>query len=461
LKNDYYIWRIPGYITSAVQKGDPVVINSLPKDIIECIKEGKYYRFSPDSIVHLREPNLSGIIDRGWGIPRMLSIFPHLYFVQLMHRYNEALAIDYVIPTRVISPAAQAAGSVSETGEPVLGLSRNLFKQQLERELEKQRRDPTRILISPIPLQYQVLGGEAKSLAPVELLTFGVDTLLSSIGLPVEMYKGTMQVQAMPLALRMMENSMSFIPKVLNRALKFIINRICAIMGWPTPLAYLEKVTVADDLQRQLAKLQLMMQGVISQTTGLKALGIDLKEEFLRMLEDERFKSEASQLIQEKMQEKGQISSFVSGMQSQVLNEALMGAQQGAMAGGGGTVAMPQGGGGAIAGAAPAAAAAGGGGAAPFTPGASPQQITLAALLSGQVPAALIQSMSPEDLEMVAQQIAQELFMKPEAIRLSELRKLKQVQPLIHARVAVILEELRSQTRLMGGELLKQLQGMM
>jgi hypothetical protein len=120
------------------------------------------------------------------------------------------------------------------------------------------------------------------------------------------------------------------------------------------------------------------------------------------------------------------------------------GAAAGGATGGGGTGVPPE------------AAAAG----QPFSQASSPQQITLAALLSGQVPAAMIQSMSPQDLEQVAQQIAQELFMKPEAIRLSELRKLKQVQPLIHARVVVLLEELRHQTRLMGGELLRQLQGM-
>lgn len=454
LRNDYYIWRIPGYFASAIKDGDPVVLNSTPADIIDAIKQNKYYRFHTDSILHLREPNLAGIIDRGWGIPRMLTIFPHLFFVQLMHRYNEALAMDYVIPTRVISPAAQASAAVSETGEPVLALSRSLFKSQMEKELAQQRRDPTRIIISPIPIQYQVLGGEAKALAPVELLSFGVDILLSSLGLPIEMYKGTMQVQAMPIALRIMENSMGFIPKILNRALRFIINKLCSIMNWPTPTVNLEKVTMADDLQRQLAKLQLMMQGLISQTSGLKALGIDMKEEFLRMLEDERFKSEASQKLQKQMQQEGQLSEYVSSISSQALNEALTGVQaqqpETQTAGGGGTQAA----------AAPTGAAGSTGGQQPIPPGVSPQQITLAALLAGQVPTALLQSLSPQDIEQVAQQIAQELFLKPEAIRLSELRKLKQIQPIIHARVIVIMEEMRNQMRLMGGEMIKQLQGM-
>lgn len=457
LQNNEYIWRIPGYISSAVERGDPQILSKIPKQIIDCIKNKKFYKLGQDSILHLREANLAGIIDRGWGIPRMLSIFPHLYFVQLMHRYNEALAMDYVIPTRVISPAVQNAAGVGEGGEPLQLLSRNAFKRTMEQELAIQKRDPSRILISPIPIQYQLLGGEARSLAPVELLNFGVDVLLSSLGLPIEMYKGTMQVQAMPIALRIMENSMSFIPKVLNRALKFIVTKVCNIMKWPTPTVSLEKVTMADDLQRQVAKLQLMLQGIVSQTTGLRALGIDMKEEFLRMLEDEQFKTTISQKMQQKLQREGTLSQMIQGADSDVLNQALMGVQQAGMgmeapAAGGGAGGVPAGAGG--------GGTAAGGGQAPVPPiGASPQQISLAALLSGQVPVAMLQSMSPTDLEQVAQQIAAELINKPESIRLSELRKLKQVHPLIHARVVAILEEIRSRMRLVGGELIRQLQG--
>jgi hypothetical protein len=454
LQNNRYVWRIPGYVKTAVQQGDPGTLSSISLSVLRAIKEDKYFLFEPNSILHLRTPNLCGIIDRGWGVPLMVSLFPHLFFVQLMHRYNEALAMDYVIPTRVISPAAQTTAAAGELGEPLQPFSRSFFKMLMERELSKQKLDPTRILISPIPIQYQLLGGEAKSLAPVELLSFGVDVLLSSIGLPVELYKGTMQVQAMPVALRLMEASLGYIPKMLNRALRFIVESICAFMKWPTPIVNLEKVTLADDLQRQLAKLQLMAQGLISQTTGLKALGIDMKEEFLRMLEDEQFKSMVVQKMQQKMQQTGTISQMVQAATSQVLQEALTGAQP--------QPAMPAPGGGqaAQAGGAPAS----GGGAAPpqggmaVTPGASPQQITLAALLSGQVPVAMLQRLTPEEMEQIARQIAQELFNKPESIRLSEMRKLKQIHPLIHARVLTIMEEMRSQLRLAGGELIRQLQ---
>jgi hypothetical protein len=113
---------------------------------------------------------------------------------------------------------------------------------------------------------------------------------------------------------------------------------------------------------------------------------------------------------------------------------------------------------------APAPAAAGmGGQQAAAAPGAMAggvsQGVTLDTLLAGQVPAAMLQSLTPNDMEQLAQQFAMELDMKPESIRLSMLRQLKQVHPTIHARTVQLLEEIRSKRRLVGGELLKMMQG--
>jgi hypothetical protein len=52
----------------------------------------------------MREDALAGVRNRGWGISRVLANFRQAWYVQVLHRYNEAIALDYVIPFRLITP---------------------------------------------------------------------------------------------------------------------------------------------------------------------------------------------------------------------------------------------------------------------------------------------------------------------------------------------------------------------
>ncbi len=67
------------------------------------------------------------------------------------------------------------------------------------------RRDPARWNVLPFPLQYQALGGDAQQLAPRDLLEQGMETLLNASGAAVELYRGSLQLQTAPVALRLFE----------------------------------------------------------------------------------------------------------------------------------------------------------------------------------------------------------------------------------------------------------------
>jgi predicted phosphoribosyltransferase len=66
---------------------------------------------------------------------------------------------------------------------------------------------------------------------------------------------------------------------------------------------------------------------------------------------------------------------------------------------------------------------------------------------------------SPQDIKAQAQSLAQQLFIMPEPQKDSELRALKQKNELLHQQTKAELEKLRTQTRMAGGEILKQQQG--
>jgi hypothetical protein len=88
-----------------------------------------------------------------------------------------------------------------------------------------------------------------------------MEILLNNAGVPMELYKGSLQVQSAPAALRLFESQWSHLVHGLNGYIGFIMRKLTQLLGWDRATARLTKVTHADDLQREMAKLQLMMGG--------------------------------------------------------------------------------------------------------------------------------------------------------------------------------------------------------
>jgi hypothetical protein len=294
--------------------------------------------------------------------------------------------------------------------------------------IRARRTDPARWNVLPFPVNYQALGGDASQLAPRDLIEQGLDTLLKCIGMPVELFSGTLSFQAAPAALRLFEANWSHLPHNLNIFLNELVGQLSRVMSWQPVSAKLIRVTHADDLNRQMAKLQLMQGQQISKRTGLKSVGLDYQDEVKQMLEEEKIYAEEQERMQLEMQ---QAQTMKSLSQSP---DMMMGAgDPGASATG-----QPP----AQGGAAPAAPPAGG------MPGQQPSpvdQFLSQRQNSPNVPR------TPEDLQQQAQLIANQLLSMPESIKDGELIKLKRADSTMHALVTSIIDDIRQQARSQGG----------
>lgn len=83
----------------------------------------------------------------------------------------------------------------------------------MQQSLKQVKENPTTWIISPIPVQYQMLGGEAKQLAPVELMEWYTSQILADMGIPQEFRQTTFQVVAPTMGLRMFERQWIHLPK--------------------------------------------------------------------------------------------------------------------------------------------------------------------------------------------------------------------------------------------------------
>lgn len=426
--NCEHIWKIPGTYKTDIQRGELFHLSNVPWEIVEAVKKDKAFKFSNDAIYHMREDALAGVVNRGYGISRVLANFKQAWYCQVLHRYNEAIALDYIIPFRVLSPAARS-GASPESSDPLLSMHMGDFMGHFRRMMEDRRKDPASMHAFPHPVTYQMLGGEATQLAPHELINQGLKTLLDSIGVPMELYSGTLTAQSAPSSLRLFEANWSHLVHQLNRFLHYVVERVAKIMNWEPVTCRLTRVTHADDLNRQMAKLQLMQGGQISKSTGLASVGISHFEEEQKKVDEDLQAAKLQESTQERLQ------------QQEMMSQMLMSPGSG----------MPAG---------PAAPAA------PVPPGAP---MPAGGPPAGPVPAsqtfAAGQPLIPnapttvEELNSVASTLSQQAMTMPsKSQRTSFMLQLRKENPTIHALVKSQISDMERQAALQGRDMILQQQ---
>jgi hypothetical protein len=411
------------------------------QEVLKAIKNNWLFMFHPGQLYHMKEPMVNGIKSRGWGISRCLIDFRQIYYVQTLRRYNEAIALDYVIPFRLITPMPRSGSATPEGGDIMMNQDMGSFMGQVRRMLRRRRRDPAGWNTLPFPVQYQALGGDARQLAPSDLLQMGYDNLLNDLGVPVDMYKGTMQMQAAPVAIRLFEATWHPLVHDCNFFLQWMLDRISEILSWETGKARLKRPTHADDINRQMAMLQLMVGQTVSQGTALRGFGIDWFDEQKRISEEARYSQEMQARIQEEMEQAGYAQEVAKGMPAQAAPGGGPAAPPGA--------AVPPGGGGA-AGSGGAGAPAGGG--MPGSGGGAGGGIATGVTTTPNTPT------TPEDIMAEADSVAQQLLGMPESVKDSELRALKEKNPVLHMAVRQRMDEIRQQAQTAGGAAMLQQQ---
>lgn len=426
-----YVWKIPEEYRRQVREGkNRLVIQHVPPEVISAIKNDNNIIFDKDFIFHMREDTLAGINSRGWGVSRVLTNFRQAWYVQFVHRYNEAIVLDYMIPFRVITPAP---GDKSIGADPMLGLNLGGYMGQIQAMIRRRRRDPAAWHTLPFPIQYQALGGDASRLAPREILDQGLDELLGNIGIPAELYRANLAIQAAPAALRLFEAANASIQDSLNEFLNFVVRKTSSILKWNPVKVRLARVTHADDLQRQAIKLNLASSGMASMTNAMRSVGMDFKEEVRQMMDEQKFQAEQQAKLQEEMERAFKMKEIMQAPMAQPGNPQAGLPGQPAQAAAG----------------APAAQA-------PAAPGAGPLPSVVDSLPRGPNVA-----VSPEELMTRASYIVESLTSMPESQKDSELIKLKKIDPVLHATVTAQLRDRKQQMRTQGAIMLAQQMGKM
>ena len=420
------LWRIPATYRAQLRATDCDLfhLERTNKWVLEAIATDQLYEFHEDAIFQFIRPALGGLELRGWGLPDPVANHRRLFILQVFRRQSEALGLDYVVPIRLITPAPRAgAGGVGGGigSDPYFGQNSSNTERTIRRMIHMHRLDPASIHVSAVPLQYQVLGAEAKQYIPLDLIEFEEKGLLNDSGLPVDLWQGSLQLQAAPVALRLAESAHSDVPLMYNKALQWLSKSTARVLSRPPADLTMQRVTVADDIERHAINVQLMMAGKLAESDVLRELGHDFKRTQQRLGEDAVTAAREQARTQELLNEAGLAQQIVRGQPA------------GGQAGGPGGAAPP----GSPQGAAPA-------GGDPAQPGGMTP--ALASYMSGS---SAPQNM--DDMTQASQMIASELIQKSDAERYTILQQLRKSNEPLHRLVMGDLKNIRSQVRSQAG----------
>lgn len=423
-----YLWRIPEDYKMQIRSGKTFHLERVPRQVLEAIKYNQLYRFKPGVIYHYREHGPTGVRNRGWGLSPLLYNSRMVWYVELLHRYNEAIALDYVVPLRVVTPDLKSGpGGVGNYDNLLRGSDLGDVNAQLQRMIRFHRRNPTSWHTLPFPVQFQQLSGDATRLAPSELLNQGYDTLLNAAGTPVELYKGTLQLQVAPVALRLFESTHHNQVYSNNDFADWVVKRTSQILNWEPVTARYRRVAVADDMQKQMMILQMVMGGRISETEGLRILGLDWRDQRRQIAEEARYDQVLQARLQEEMDQAAYGQQVAKGMPMQggMPGQPGMPMQPGMQPG------MP-------------------GGQAGGQIATDPNTGQPVGSLTSMIPS-MDTPMTPQSMMEAASAIASQMLGLPSTQRHSELQQLRQKNEMLHRLVRMELEKIRGNARSQGG----------
>lgn len=302
-----YFYEIPPAEVSQIQAGNKKFLESAPWGIVQSVRAGTMFQFTPGMLYHFSLGNLSDIKLGEWGLPPVIAGFRDAYLAQILKRNNECIALDHMLPIRMVTPASIGVG-----GDFMKSVNIGSFGQQVMRSVERARKDPTGWQWLPMPVNYQLLGGEGKQFVAPELLEQAQADFLNGLGVPVEMYRKTLSAQTAPFAARLFEAGEVHFLHGLQGALSWILDRVSAILNWLPCEVTLARPTHADDIERRMLMLQMMMQGVAAEQDVLTLFGLDWKDTFKKRQSEQEFKMREEKLYQDKMQKAQENEQIIS-----------------------------------------------------------------------------------------------------------------------------------------------------
>ena len=264
-----YYYNIPNKVRTSILAGNKKVIREVPKVFLEAIKKKKKIELNAENIFHFKRPTLAED-DMGWGKPIILPALKELYYLQTLRRGNEAIANEHIVPKKAIFPAN------TTTMDPFTQMNLGKWSGQIQGQIRKWKQDPNHIGVFPIPIGYQELGGNARTLLLTPEMKFIEESVINSLGVPLEFIKGGTSWTGSSISLRIVENHFLVYRGLLLDFINFfVIKKLVNLLDYPPVKTHFQDLRMTDDSESKKLAIELSGANKISDATLLDRLGYD------------------------------------------------------------------------------------------------------------------------------------------------------------------------------------------
>ena len=268
-----YYYNLPTSVRNDIVVGRQEIIEETPQLYLQAIAENRAVIFNPDMVFHMKRPGLADQ-DRAWGSPSTLPVLKDLFLLQVLKKAQETIALEHVLPLRILFPQAGSGTSDMYTTTDL-----SLWRDKVSSELQRWKMDRNYTPILPIPVGTQTIGGDGRSMFFTQEITQQMETVLAGMGVMREFVYGGLSWSGSNASLRMLENSLLRYVDRLNDMRRWIIDTCAGFLSWPTVETGCRPFKMADDLQRKSLEFQLNQAGLLSSTTFLDGLDYDFEKE--------------------------------------------------------------------------------------------------------------------------------------------------------------------------------------
>ena len=298
-ESEYY-YTIPDNLKDRVRKGDTYVINTMPLSFLETIARNEIFRFEKPREYHMRNPAPAGI-DMRWGFPPLLPTLKQFFYVAILRKANEAIALEHIVPFRVLSPEQGTAAS-----DPTVTISLSNWVNETKFNLKAWRKDPLHLMFSPIPVKVTNIGGQGRALMVTGEITEAENAIIAAMGMPREFIYGGLTATGSSVTLRMLENQLHNHTTDMIGEAQWVADNVGQYLGLEKIKIGLKPFKLVDDVQQKYMLLQANQASggqMYSSTTLADLFGSDIAKERELRLQESVDEVKLQHDIQKKIQE--------------------------------------------------------------------------------------------------------------------------------------------------------------
>lgn len=288
-ESEYY-YKIPNDIRRRIQQGDKLLANTIPWQMVMAIKNNQDFKFERHAIFHLKNISAGHLIS-GVAVPPLLSQFTTVFYQTTLRKANESIASDFMTPLRVLFPQGQTSNS-----DPVVSLSLRNFAANMTQAVKNHRMDGNHVLVAPVPVGYETISGEGKTLLISQEIQQADQTLLLSMGVSLELLSGTTNWTSSTVGLRMLENTLKCYVDQIEHLVSWVFEQASKYLGLEVCPVRMTPFRLTDDEGLRQMLMGLASSGKASMATLFESFGRDYDDE-LERIKEEAVKTAISQVL--------------------------------------------------------------------------------------------------------------------------------------------------------------------